>query len=247
MASLLFSGLAMLPNPLSFIGLSYCPELESEFGKPLRREPRGSLASRSELGGVPAVRYAYDPLPSLPRPQATALCQNQTWMVPRCREATKNAVRLDPISAGLPLRSSLDHVHASRNWDANFQETIEFLTLLAEDDCSTDVEVKHGITLAKLAKAAIQPGCEDQMVLATHYMFPCADRARIRHIAAFTVMFFVFDGMSRLKCLQCSADLDADKAEETTNDQVRLPTVHTSIGLANLNSCVYFARTSLAA
>ena len=50
-----------------------------------------------------------------------------------------------------------------------------FLKMLAVDDSASDVEVDHSTTLTKLAKKALQPGREHQMVLTTQYMFPSAD------------------------------------------------------------------------
>ncbi|KAL8951228.1 MAG: hypothetical protein Q9222_002791 [Ikaeria aurantiellina] len=112
-----------------------------------------------------------------------------------------NAITLDPKSAGLPYRSSVTFVRASRFWRANVGEASTLLRLIAGDDSASDIEVNHGITLAKLAKKVLGPGFEHGMVLAAHYMFPAADEERIKLISALMILYFVFD----------------DKAEETSN------------------------------
>ncbi|KAL8665315.1 MAG: hypothetical protein Q9202_002366 [Teloschistes flavicans] len=58
------------------------------------------------------------------------------------------------------------------------------------------MEVNHGFTIGKLAKKGLEPGFEHSMVVATHYMFPAADKHRIALIAALMIVFFVFDGHS---------------------------------------------------
>lgn len=107
-----------------------------------------------------------------------------------------NAISLDPVAAGLPYRSSLDHVRASRYWNANVKETLDLLALLAADNSASDIEVRNGITLSRLARKALAPGREQQIMLATLYMFPAADEERIKHIAALMIIYFVFDGMN---------------------------------------------------
>ncbi|KAG8528869.1 uncharacterized protein KY384_006558 [Bacidia gigantensis] len=164
------------------------------------------LAASSDFASLPAIAYAYDPLPAqraqlpcplLSFPDQAALADEHTSL---------NSIRLDPIAAGLQYRSSIDHVRASKHFTANFDETLNLIRMLAEDDSASDVEAQHGITLAKLAKKAIRPGLEHQMVLAAHYMFPGADEQRIAQIAALTIMYFVFD----------------DKVEETPDRQLHI-------------------------
>ena len=49
--------------------------------------------------------------------------------------------------------------------------------------------------MAKLAKETLRPGLEHQIVLAIHYMFPGADKNRIKQISALLIIYFVFDGL----------------------------------------------------
>ena len=86
-------------------------------------------------------------------------------------------------------------MRASKYWNTNLRETTKLLEILAADESTTDIDVEHGITLTKLAKKALRPGREHQMVLATQYMFPSADEQRIRLIAALMIIYFVFDGI----------------------------------------------------
>ena len=164
---------------------------ETAHSSPATKLNLNALASSSDLAVLPKIEYAYDPLPTQPRSTPTPL-PNSTSID---RHTSRNSVLLDPLAAGLPYRSTLDCVRASKHWTANLSETVELLDLLAEDDSAADIEVRNGITLTKLAKRALKPGKEQQMTLATHYMFPGADEERIKQIAALTVLYFVFDGM----------------------------------------------------
>ena len=130
-----------------------------------------------------SVVYAYDPVPKVPqyiRPKLLAFPQNASRTNQIIRS---NTIRLRPHAAGLPFRSSLDYVRATKHWKANLDETIKVLELLASDTSVIDVEVGPGITLAKLAKKELRPGLENRMVVATSHMFPSGDERRIRIIA----------------------------------------------------------------
>ena len=152
------------------------------------------LAAPSQLAELPKIKYLYDPLPALP-----IQCNHHLYKLPS--EVTSynghfnsNSIPLNPVSAGLPYRSSLDHVRASKFWESNLSEAVRLLQMLAVDSSAFDIEVDHGTTVAKLAKKALRPGLEHQMVLATHYMFPGADQQRIKQISALMIIYFVFDG-----------------------------------------------------
>ena len=149
----------------------------------------------SDLSCLPTIKYAYNPLPALPhriKPPPFPLTSGAAAVN---QYSLRNSIRLDPISAGLPYHSTIDHVRASKYWTTNLNETTNLLEILAVDNSATDIEVDHGITLTKLAKKALRPGREHQMVLATQYMFPSADEQRIRLIAALMIIYFVFDGI----------------------------------------------------
>ena len=152
------------------------------------------LAALSQLLELPKIEYAYDPIPAAPHQYNHCLYRLSTEAEPRNSHFEANSIPLNPLSAGLPYRSSLDHVRASRFWYSNLDETVKLLQLLADDKSSADIEVDHGITIAKLAQKALQPGLEHQIALAAHYMFPGADEPRIVQIAALTIMYFIFDG-----------------------------------------------------
>lgn len=154
------------------------------------------LASASELKSLPPLDFAYDPLkyvqPNVTKPlpiQPSGLNEKNEFLA-------INAIKLDPIAAGLPFRSSVDHVYVSKHWDSNRAETLKLLELLASDKSASDIAVEHGITLAKLAKKALRPGLEHQMALAAVFMYPGANSRRIRLIAALMILYFVFDGVS---------------------------------------------------
>ena len=152
------------------------------------------LAAPSDTACLPAIEYAYDPLPALSVDVKQLSRKLPSGATASDSLLSLNSVQLDPLSAGLPYRCSINHVRASRFWGTNLAETVNLFGMLAIDDSASDVEVDHGITVAKLARKALQPGLEHQMVLATHYMFPGADERRIKQIAAMVIMYFVFDG-----------------------------------------------------
>ena len=156
------------------------------------------LAAPSQLAKLPKIEYLYDPLPALPIQSNHHLSKLPSQATSYNGHFSSNSIPLNPLSAGLPYRSSLDHVRASKFWDSNLSETVRLLQMLAVDDSASDIEVDHGITVAKLAKKALRPGLEHQMVLATHYMFPGADQQRIKQISALMIIYFVFDGSSTL-------------------------------------------------
>ena len=173
-------------------------------GQPTKPQPANpsisirpnQLASDTDLAFLPSIEYAYDPLPA--QPTKLNRCPPElstTTMTNSNKHTAQNSVVLDPVSAGLPYRSSINCVRASKYWNANLTETLNLLQMLAVEHAASDIEVEHGITLAKLAKAALRPGREHQIVLATHYMFPSADEERMKQIAALTVLYFIFDGM----------------------------------------------------
>ncbi|KAF2228525.1 hypothetical protein EV356DRAFT_562544 [Viridothelium virens] len=141
-----------------------------------------------------SVAYAYDPVPNVPqyiRPTLLSFPQHASRVNHIIRS---NSIHLRPHAAGLPYRSSLDYVRATKHWRANLDETTKVLELLATDASTVDVEVGQGITLAKLAKKELRPGLENRMVVATSHMFPSGDERRIRIIATLMIMYFVFDG-----------------------------------------------------
>ena len=142
------------------------------------------LATPSDTAYLPAIEYAYDPLPALSvniKQHSRKLLSGGTTTN---NSMSLNSVQLDPLSAGLPYRCSINHVRASRFWKSNLGETVNLLNMLAMDDSASDAEVDHGISVAKLAKKALQPGLEHQIVLGTHYSFPGADERRIKLISA---------------------------------------------------------------
>ena len=160
------------------------------------------LAAPSDIASLPIIEYAYDPLPALPVYSNKKALRLPSGATVKNGCLSRNAAKLNPLSAGLPYRCSIDFAHANRFWQSNLDETVALLTLFAEDVSASDIEVDHGITLANLAKKALRPGLEYQIVLATHYMFPSADEHRIELIAALMIFYFVFDGMLCL-CQSC--------------------------------------------
>lgn len=153
------------------------------------------LAAPSELPYLPPIEYAYDPLASCHSIPSQPLRPLVSGATQKSRLLVLNSVQLHPREAGLPYRSSIDHIFASKHWESILAETKGLLELLAGDDSGSDMVVEHGITLAKLAKGALQPGLGRQMALATQYMFPYAGEHQIKQISALMILYFVFDGM----------------------------------------------------
>ena len=152
------------------------------------------LAKPSKSASLPKLKYAYDPLPALPANTKQRLRSLPSGALAKNSSMFHNSVLLDPLVAGLPYRCSIDHVYASRFWELNLAETKDLLGLLAIEDSPADIVVDHGITLAKLAREALRPGIEHQIVLAAYYMFPAADEVRMKQLTALMIIYFVFDG-----------------------------------------------------
>ena len=187
--------LLLFANPLAYVDILSSPHPDIPKSETSPAMDVRKLAKASELSSQPLIQYAYNPLPALPRhtQQFRFQAKGRITMSPLL---SGNAVHIDPFSAGLPYRSSLAHIYASKYRGSNLTEAINLLTLLASDESVSDIEVGNGIIMARLARKALEPGRPDRMTLATHYMFPCADQERIRLISALILIYFNFDGMS---------------------------------------------------
>ena len=141
------------------------------------------------------IRYVYDPVPSMPTYLRPGAIDNVSYASRPNTAIHQNSIRLNPIAAGLPYRSHLIFVRASRYSLANLDETVGLLKLLTSDRDSLDVKVGRGITVAGLAEKELRQGVEERIMLATVYMFPSADQEKARQIACMMVMYFVFDGL----------------------------------------------------
>jgi NOL1/NOP2/fmu family ribosome biogenesis protein len=177
------------------------------FPKPLDLE---ELVAPQDIGIPPTVNYAYDPVPNVP----PYLCTSP-MIFPIRHTKNNDAIRLNTVSlypheAGLPYRSSFGVPHGARAWEANFHASVKLLELLAADKSAADVEVDHGITIAKLAKKELRPGIENRIILATSYMFPSANKRKIELIAAAMVYYFIFDGKTLQSSSNCSSSKNAN-------------------------------------
>lgn len=152
------------------------------------------LAPPSDPDYLSPIEYAYDPLRSISPLASQPSRSSFSGATQTNHFLALNSVQLDPNAAGLPYRSSLNHVYVSKHWESNRAEALTLLEFLAKDGSKSDIVVDHGITLANLARKILRPGLEHQMALATQYMFPGADERRIRLISAVMILYFVFDG-----------------------------------------------------
>lgn len=178
------------------------------------------LATPNELPLIYPIRYAYDPVPIIPpylnsSPSITLTANSND--VHSCLR--QNSCQLYPKAANLPYRSSLPLIRCNRHWQAVLNESKTVLQLLAHDQSASDVEVGHGITLARLAKKELKPDIEHRIVLATIYMFPAGDEKKIRAIAALMIIYFIFDGQYTYtfnsNYLGLTGRILLDKVEET--------------------------------
>ena len=153
-----------------------------------------TIASSSVHPEYFSIHYLYDPVPHVPAylcPRARRSISGALHTNPHLR---LNSILVDPLAANFPYRSSLALNRASKYSKVVFDETRHLLEVLAANPTALDIEVDHGITLARLAKKELRPGIEDRMMGATIHMFPGADEERIRHIACFILLYFIFDG-----------------------------------------------------
>lgn len=156
------------------------------------------LADPSDIPCLPSIDYAYDPLPALPLHSERGPFSLPSGAAAKNPFLLANAVQLDPLAAGLPYRSRIYHVYGNKFYEPNRSEAVTLLKLLASDTSARDIEANHEITLSQLAKKALRLGQERHIVLSTHYMFPCANRQRIKLISALMIILFVFDGTSQV-------------------------------------------------
>lgn len=151
------------------------------------------------------VEYAHDPVPHVP----TYLFVGGSPFPRSALEANHHhpsvAIRLQPRSADLPYRCSLDATYENRFWRSGLESSRFLLQLLAADRSATDIVVGNGITMATLAQKALRPGMEHRFCKAATYMYPFSDEERMRLLSASMVMMFLFD----------------DKGEETSETTLK--------------------------
>ena len=155
------------------------------------------LAAPADLRHLPTIRYAYDPIPGVSdhsiHPFAIPNSAKETSL-----SASANAIKLDPLAAGIPYCSNIDHVYVSKHWKEILEETKHMLTLLSNDDAASKKVSDDEITLASLASKELELGVENGIALAAQFMFPSANPQRPKLIGALMLLYFVleFDGQS---------------------------------------------------
>lgn len=157
----------------------------------LERQPdllRLTAAPQKQENSV--VEYAHDPVPNVP----TYLSVSGSPFPRTALEANHRhpsvAIRLQPRSAGLPYRCSLDATYENRFWRSGLESSRLLLQLLAADRSATDIVVGNGFTMATLAQKELRPGMEHRFCKAASYMYPFSDEERMRLLSASMVMMF---------------------------------------------------------
>jgi hypothetical protein len=159
------------------------------------RDLKKIVPSPEDLKKISPICYAYDPVPMvtsylrpIPLPFPSRASQS-------CSHISCNSTRVYPLSAGLPYRSSLNHVRGCKHFQANLLESVAVLESIVAEKSTADIPVgRTGITLAGLAQKELRPGIANRIPLATVYMFPAADEKRVRIIATLMILLFIFDG-----------------------------------------------------
>ena len=169
------------------------------------------LAALPNLYFISQVRFAHDPVPHLP-----LFVNSKDVLFPknalsRSRQFKENGIRLRPREAALPYRSTLDAVHESRFWRKGLEVSLELLHLLADDHTATEIKVRKGITMSKLAQRELRPEFEHRFCKATSYMYSFADEDRMKLLAASMVIMFLFDGKIWPLSLAPSDDMLKDR------------------------------------
>lgn len=156
------------------------------------------LTEPGEQLQISDVQYANDPVPDVApyiAAESRSFFDKETYITDQYKE---NSIRLQPFSAGLPYRCTLDAVYESKFWQEGLNASTELLQLLTQDH-STLENVRSEITeIGSLAQWALKPGYEHGFVKATSYMYPFADEERTKLLAASMVMLFLFDGKDHL-------------------------------------------------
>ena len=152
------------------------------------------LAALPDLYSISQIRFAHDPVPNLPLFVNFKDALFPKNALSRSRQLKHNGIRLRPREAALPYRSTLDAAYESRFWKEGLEVSLELLQLLADDYSATEIKVRKGITMSKLAQRELRPEFEHRFCKATSYMYSFADENRTKLLAASMVMLFLFDG-----------------------------------------------------
>ena len=151
---------------------------------------------------ISTVEYAHDPVPNAPNYFSVSgfPFPRNALEASHCHPSV--AIRLQPQSAGLPYRCTLDATYENRFWRSGLESSRLLLQLLAADRSATDIVVGNGITMATLAHKTMRPGMEHRFCKAATYMYPFSDEERMRLLSASMVMMFLFDGRTALWCFR---------------------------------------------
>ena len=153
------------------------------------------LSSPQNRSQVSPIKYAHDPIPHVSEYLAIKSITFPQQVFHQVPSFEQNALRLDPVRAGLPYRCRLDATYENIFWKSSLAESISLLELMAADQPANDLEVDDGATMAKLALKELRPGLEYRFNKATSYMFCFCDEGKIKLLAASMVLLFLFGGM----------------------------------------------------
>lgn len=148
------------------------------------------------------VEYAHDPVPNIPTYFSVSGSPFPRSVLEANHHHPSVAIRLQPRSAGLPFRCSLDATYENRFWRSGLESSRLLLQLFAADRSATDIVVGNGVIMATLAQKTLRLGMEHRFCKVVSYMYPFFDEERMRLLSVFMVMMFLFDGRIVLWCFR---------------------------------------------
>lgn len=105
-----------------------------------------------------------------------------------------NGFDIYPSQAGLPWPTRLAKVRQSRHWRAGMHISNELLELFSTDTTITQAVRKNGVSLARIASKELLVEADDRFAKFATYLFPEANKQRMRLLAAAIVYVIIFDG-----------------------------------------------------
>ncbi|KAJ5674346.1 uncharacterized protein N7477_004280 [Penicillium maclennaniae] len=160
-----------------------------------------ALAPPSNHCDISRVRFAYNYLNEIPKflkPQGLEYntvpgLKKSVKSGQRLHFTTPNAFTLDPVAAGLPWPTGLDCIRQGKFWQSGLSISSELLELFARDENVSQAVKSNGKSLGSVAAHELNTLEEDRFTKFATYLFPEADEARMRLLAASIVYIVIFD------------------------------------------------------
>ncbi|UDD59965.1 hypothetical protein AFCA_007385 [Aspergillus flavus] len=165
------------------------------------------LCSKIDRPHLLSIQYCYDWIQGLvPYVQPTSLlfndymdCQPDSPLsIPNRAEIhallTQHSIKLDPVKANMPWRSSITNVRQNIHWQAVVDGYTKILQAFAQDETAKRTPSPDVITVADMAMKELKR-VENGSSRFVTYMYPFASEHRMRLLAEMQCLSLLFDGM----------------------------------------------------